>query len=208
MPPRESFIGAFGRIASTVLGASPEAPRQIWGTLAPWVQGLVQNATKRWLPLLALNIPCEVIARDPATGVGSACQHPAIAACGVCRRPTCLHHSLVNIAGDAICFVCAQAAVDAHRGAAPADVPPPNPGKNPRPGPAEVPIDVRFARARKVLGVKQSATWAEIERAYKALLKKHHPDCNPKNRAHAEERFKAVRVAYDLLKQAYPESTS
>lgn len=207
MPPKESFIGAFGRIASTVLGAAPEAPRQIWATLAPWIQGLVQNATTRWLPLLALNIPCELIARDPDTGVGHSCTHPAIAACGVCKRPTCLHHSLVNVACDAICFACAQEAVG-QRGGAPADRAPPNPGKNPRPGPTEVPIDVRFARARKVLGVKQNATWAEVEVAYKALLKKHHPDCNPKNRARAEEQFKAVRVAYDLLKQAYPESTS
>lgn len=204
-----------------MLSGTPDAPKQVWSALAPWVQALATNASTRWLPVLVLNIPCECLQRDPETGIGRRCTLPSIAACGVCRRPTCLNHSLVNVAGDAICYACAVDAIRASQGAAPAgappgppprgappvEPPPSDPRSDPRPA-DEIPIDVRFARARKVLRVKQRATWAEIEVSYKALLRKHHPDRNPQDRAGAEARFKAVRAAYDLLKQAYPESNS
>lgn len=52
-----------------------------------------------------------------------------------------------------------------------------------------------------VLGVPQGASEKEIKRAYKALARKNHPDQNPNNAA-AEERFKAVSAAYDVLGDA------
>lgn len=51
----------------------------------------------------------------------------------------------------------------------------------------------------EVLGVGKTATAAEIKSAYKTLAKKLHPDLNPGDDA-AEERFKAVSAAHDLLK--------
>jgi DnaJ-class molecular chaperone len=50
----------------------------------------------------------------------------------------------------------------------------------------------------KTLGVKQDASQAEIQSAYRRLAKKLHPDLNPGNKQ-AEEEFKDVSVAYDLL---------
>lgn len=50
----------------------------------------------------------------------------------------------------------------------------------------------------KVLDVSKSATDKEITRAYRKLAKKYHPDANPGN-AKAEERFKDVSAAYDVL---------
>jgi molecular chaperone DnaJ len=47
----------------------------------------------------------------------------------------------------------------------------------------------------KVLGVEPSATAKDITRAYRRLAKKYHPDANPG----AEERFKEVSAAYDVL---------
>lgn len=50
----------------------------------------------------------------------------------------------------------------------------------------------------KLLGVKRSATDAEIRKAYRALAKKLHPDVNQGDEKTAE-RFKEVTAAYNLL---------
>jgi DnaJ-class molecular chaperone len=58
--------------------------------------------------------------------------------------------------------------------------------------------DVDIKDPYAVLGVTKSATNAEIKKAYRALVKKLHPDINPGNAAN-EARFKAVSSAYALL---------
>src|SRR6201993_3824620 len=50
----------------------------------------------------------------------------------------------------------------------------------------------------EVLGVKPDASADEIRNVYRKLAKQFHPDLNPGKRE-AEERFKAVSAAYDLL---------
>jgi DnaJ-class molecular chaperone len=50
----------------------------------------------------------------------------------------------------------------------------------------------------KTLGVKKDATQDDIQKAYRRLAKKLHPDLNPGNKV-AEEKFKEVSAAYDLL---------
>jgi molecular chaperone DnaJ len=52
-----------------------------------------------------------------------------------------------------------------------------------------------------VLGVSPTATAKELSRAYKKLAKEHHPDINPGNTV-AEDRFKEVNAAYDVLGDA------
>src|SRR2546430_14813443 len=52
-----------------------------------------------------------------------------------------------------------------------------------------------------VLGVSPSASEKDITRAYRQLAKQYHPDANPGNKD-AEEKFKAVAAAYDVLGDA------
>ena len=50
----------------------------------------------------------------------------------------------------------------------------------------------------KVLGVEKKATPDEIKKAYRKLARQYHPDRNPGD-AKAEERFKEISEAYDVL---------
>ena len=50
----------------------------------------------------------------------------------------------------------------------------------------------------KVLGVSKSATADEIKKSYRKLARKYHPDAN-KGDAKAEERFKEISEAYNVL---------
>ncbi|GLZ13987.1 chaperone protein DnaJ 1 [Actinomadura sp. NBRC 104425] len=50
----------------------------------------------------------------------------------------------------------------------------------------------------KVLGVSKTASQDEIKKAYRRLARKYHPDAN-KGDADAEDRFKEVSEAYDVL---------
>ncbi len=49
-----------------------------------------------------------------------------------------------------------------------------------------------------VLGVPRTASAEEIRKAYRKLARQYHPDVNPGNRQ-AEERFKEISFAYDVL---------
>jgi DnaJ-class molecular chaperone len=53
----------------------------------------------------------------------------------------------------------------------------------------------------ETLGVNKNASQAEVQKAYRRLAKKLHPDLNPGNKK-AEEQFKEVSTAYDLLGDA------
>lgn len=50
----------------------------------------------------------------------------------------------------------------------------------------------------ETLGVAKTATQDEIKQAYRKLARRYHPDANPDDAA-AEERFKEVQGAYDVL---------
>src|SRR5260370_28073731 len=53
----------------------------------------------------------------------------------------------------------------------------------------------------ELLGVSRKAPQKEIRQAYRKLARKHHPDMNPGDKS-AEEKFKQVQEAYDVLSDA------
>lgn len=56
----------------------------------------------------------------------------------------------------------------------------------------------KFQDYYETLGVARTATAEEIRKSYRKLSRKHHPDLNPGNKV-AEDQFKAVQEAYDVL---------
>src|ERR1700687_1758597 len=53
----------------------------------------------------------------------------------------------------------------------------------------------------ETLGVQRGAKEDEIRKSYRKLARKYHPDLNPGDKS-AEERFKKVQEAYDVLSDA------
>lgn len=54
--------------------------------------------------------------------------------------------------------------------------------------------------ALHVLGLTQTATCADVKRAYYALARKYHPDiCKKRTKKNCEERFKAINHAHKIL---------
>ena len=53
----------------------------------------------------------------------------------------------------------------------------------------------------EVLGVSRGASQDEIKKAYRALSRKYHPDANVNNpnKAQAEEKFKEIQQAYEMI---------
>ena len=58
----------------------------------------------------------------------------------------------------------------------------------------------------KILGVDRKASEDEIRKAYRKLAKQYHPDYNPNNKQ-AEDRFKEINEAYEVLSDAKKRST-
>jgi len=51
----------------------------------------------------------------------------------------------------------------------------------------------------ETLGVSRDASQNDIKRAYRRLAREHHPDVNPHDNAAAEQRFKEINEAYQVL---------
>jgi molecular chaperone DnaJ len=54
----------------------------------------------------------------------------------------------------------------------------------------------------EVLGVPRTATPDEVKRAFRKLAKEHHPDMHKENKKAAEEKFKELSEAYEVLADA------
>jgi curved DNA-binding protein len=62
-------------------------------------------------------------------------------------------------------------------------------------------MPVKFRDYYEILGVTRTAKEEEIKKAYRKLARKYHPDLNPNNKQ-AEEKFKEIQEAYEVLGDA------
>ena len=60
-------------------------------------------------------------------------------------------------------------------------------------------MSVGYKDYYKILDVDRSASADDIQKAYKKLARKYHPDLNPGDTS-AEEKFKDIGEAYEVLK--------
>ncbi len=59
-------------------------------------------------------------------------------------------------------------------------------------------MPVQYRDYYEILGVPRSATEADIKKAFRKLAREHHPDV-AKDKKRAEEKFKEVNEAYEVL---------
>src|SRR5262245_6639195 len=62
-------------------------------------------------------------------------------------------------------------------------------------------MPVKFRDYYEILGVSRTAKEEEIKKTYRKLARKYHPDLNPNNKQ-AEEKFKEIQEAYEVLSDA------
>ncbi|MBV8151179.1 MAG: J domain-containing protein [Candidatus Eremiobacteraeota bacterium] len=63
-------------------------------------------------------------------------------------------------------------------------------------------MPINYKDYYKVLGVAKNAPEKDIKSAYRKLARKWHPDANPTNQHEAEEKFKEIQEAYEVLGDA------
>ena len=51
----------------------------------------------------------------------------------------------------------------------------------------------------QILGIDQAASQEEIKKAFRRMASLYHPDHNPQNPGEAEEKFKEINQAYEVL---------
>src|SRR5580658_9647429 len=61
---------------------------------------------------------------------------------------------------------------------------------------------MNFKDYYSVLGIPKSSAQKDVKSAYRKLARKWHPDANPGNTKEAEEKFKEIQEAYEVLGDA------
>lgn len=197
------LLETLGRVVLTFQSAPQGVSGRIWEEVRPWLGNLVRFAAPKWLPRLSFGFACTLPRPD-----GFACPRPAVAACDACHRPCCLDHARIDQWGDAICYACCWEAQQRKAAERAAGTPPPGNGAHQHAAgnapnqPPPIP-EKELTWARRTLGVKRDTEWDDVRAAHRKLSAKWHPDRHQGDGyAHAEQKFKDVQRALDLLTKA------
>lgn len=205
----DTILGAVQHEASAYTASMTEF-------VAPWLKRFLLHSVPKMKEVGDAGVGCEGALLVPG-GAPQPCQAQACLYCAACGKPTCLAHAFVNFQSDAICGACVMETCREKRRRIGAPAPPPHrayvpPGgqapppreerRAPPPPPRGVTQELmaRAAAANKTLGIEAWMEWPQIEKRYKILLKKYHPDTyEPAHRPAAEAKYKEVRSAWDTL---------
>lgn len=209
------FVQAASQVAVALQAAPAGVPQRVWDELHPWVQRLLLNATRRWIPRVTADFPCQVPIYRSREPIGP-CVKKAVAICDVCGRSTCLDHCRVDQFGDAICYICIMEAMQ-RREASGEPTPPrahpppweraegtdePQHGGNGA-GHHPAPDEAAMRAAYRMLNVRRDASDQELRAALKAKLGRWHPDRfkTTAKKAEAERRFKEIQAAHQVIEE-------
>jgi hypothetical protein len=193
-PPR--FLEDIALLLARLQQAPGQVHVRVWQELSPWLRSLVSTASLKWVERLGASEQCHVVTID--AGTGHRCHGAAIAHCVGCKKPTCLTHAFVDGSGEAVCFACVTELI-AHKGVAG----PAHGSNGARPPTPSNPKDVAWAR--RLFKVKASASWSDVRAAHRKLSARWHPDKvqDATGKAKAEEKFKELGRAFEILKKEY-----
>lgn len=188
-------------------------PKELWEQIRPWASRFGSHVLERCGPVVAGGQACAHVARS-----GSPCPRLAVCECRGCGETVCLNHAYVKSDATAICIDCVAAFTEAARADERAQArkqargkgkgrsrrrwaPPPPPP--PFGGDAVDPAARARRRALGVLGLDDSATFADVQARFRAMSREHHPDrfVDPVQKAEAEVRFKRISEAYHYLQR-------
>lgn len=191
------------------------------GIAAPWLKQFALHALPHLKAAASRQHPCEAATVVPGSGTAQACDQVAAVQCAACARPTCIFHAFLTWKGDALCWQCASHTVQTMafgpRPEAPprADAPPawqrpnvPPPGQGQRTGHGVPPqdaakkakLEAEIDRSLALLGLERTATWEQVNEAFRQYTKRNHPDRVPQDqRSVAEAQFKQVSAAHSFL---------
>lgn len=160
--------------------------------------GRILEHASTWAAVSASGVRCATHFRDPM-GFLRSCSEGAIAGCVVCQRPTCFHHAMISpIDGTVVCFGCVGHAQRMFEGEGQAE---PRERTKRR---ARIDDDESSERKKhlRTLGLEPDADWDDIERSYKSLVLKCHPDrVSPSERQRATKRMAKINVAFSWLRE-------
>jgi hypothetical protein len=196
----ELFSQLLGRAAAEVRTNDP-----VVNGLVRWMGKLQENAFFKWRAVAASGIAC---ARQVKTvyGTVAACPSAAVAACALCKQPTCIDHACIASTGAVACTRCMNVFADVVRERVGAPPSPRVEGAPPRPRMPVMPADEEAALRKKhlrMLGLKDPSDMDEIRVAFKTLMAKHHPDRQPEGakRDAATKKCAAISAAFAWLKE-------
>ena len=195
-PGIDGFLHRLGEVLGTLQAAPGPVHRRIWVELGPWLRSLTVEAAPKWLSRLGAELPCHVIEAD----LRRPCARHAVALCMLCGRSTCLEHSFIDRAGEAICYVCASIALGQSRGHAQAAHQHQHQERiDPRTDEREL------VWARRTLKITAQATLDEAHARHRKLSAQWHPDryTTDKQKADAERRFKDIQRAWDIVRKDF-----
>jgi hypothetical protein len=159
--------------------------------LRDYVTHLSASALEKWSMDYAMGVVCTA----PTSKKGG-CGAGSFGRCDGCGQPTCLYHGRISADADICCNVCLEKATgkaDQSR----------TRQKRPDARSSRAGHDPERLAALEVMGLPPNATWPEVQKRFRELTGKFHPDKfkDPAKKASAEKRFKAVTGAYETLKR-------